>query len=96
MTGGSFGIDYTITIGNFLEVGSFISAGVLMVLTMRADIKVLKRDDHALGARMDGIQDELKKLNTIITDQAVMNQRVAAIEQDYRLLRRGKGFITDG
>jgi hypothetical protein len=86
-------VDYTITLGNIIEIGSIIGGGVLVLLTLKNDVKSLKRD-------FAGMQDEIKKLGEILINLAdirgeikVLNTRVAATEQDIRELRHGDGFV---
>ena len=86
-------IDYTITLGNIIEIGSIVSGGILVLITLKSDVKSLKRD-------FAGMQDEIKKLGEILINLAdirgeikVLNTRVTATEQDIREMRHGDGFI---
>ena len=74
--------------------------------TMVLDTRFTERST-AIAERLSGVQEELKKLNTVVTDMAVQNQRMTAIEerisnqakrldmldQRFEELRHGEGFV---
>jgi hypothetical protein len=53
---------------------------------MRGDLRMLGRDVKIQGQKID-------KLETIITMQAVQDQRIADLERRIEELRHGRGFI---
>ena len=80
-------IDYTITIGNIVEIGSIIIGGLAVLFTLKTDVNVLKTD-------IANMQNEIKKLGEILVNLAdirgeirVHDTRITAIEQDIRDLR---------
>lgn len=86
-------IDYTITIGNIVEIGSIIFGGIAVLYTLKGDVKTLKRD-------FDAIQKEIKKLGDILVNLAdirgdikTLTARVAMAEQDIREMKHGDGFV---
>ena len=86
-------IDYTITIGNIVEIGSIVFGGMAVLYTLKGDVKTLKRD-------FDAIQKEIKKLGDILVNLAdirgdikSLTTRVTTTEQDIRELRHGHGFV---
>lgn len=93
MLGENAVIDYTITIGNIIEIGSIILGGSAVLWTLKSDVKTLKRD-------FDAIQVEIKKLGEILINLADMRGdirglgiRITAAEQDIRELKHGDGFV---
>jgi hypothetical protein len=66
-------IDYTITIGNLIEIASIIGGGLMVMITLRGDVANIK-------AEMSGIQLEVKKIGDVLITQA---------DQNRRILRRG-------
>lgn len=86
-------IDYTISIGNLIEIASVLGGGVLVLLTMRADIAVLKKDDEAIRVDVKGIQDEIKQIGSVLITQADQSRRILHLEEEMRDLRHGRGFI---
>lgn len=98
MTGLS--IDYTITIGNIIEIVSIVVGGLLALFTLRRDVSLLQVGADALKLELGQLQDEIKKLSEILVDLAdirgeirVLASRVTASETDIRELRHGDGFI---
>ncbi len=93
-------IDYTITIGNIIEIGSIIGGGILVLLTLKADVNTLKSGAKTLKDDLDAMQAEIRKLGEILINLAdirgeirVLSTRVTAAEQDIRELRHGDGYI---
>lgn len=93
-------IDYTITIGNVVEIGSMIGGGLLVLQTLKTDVRYLK--DGAIALKDDFVimQGEIKKLSEILINLAdirgdikTLTTRIDATEQDIRELRHGRGFI---
>ncbi|UPT93880.1 hypothetical protein J4G48_0031715 [Bradyrhizobium barranii subsp. apii] len=93
-------IDFTITIGNIIEIVSIIGGGVLVLITLRADVGALKTGAKALKDDIDAMQAELKKLSDVLISLAdirgeirVLDSRITGAEQDIRDLRHGDGFV---
>ncbi|MGX0963143.1 hypothetical protein AB7M63_003592 [Bradyrhizobium japonicum] len=93
-------IDFTITIGNIIEIVSIIGGGVLVLITLRADVGALKTGAKALSDDIDAMQAELKKLSDVLISLAdirgeirVLDSRITGAEQDIRELRHGDGFV---
>jgi hypothetical protein len=79
-------IDYSITIGNLVEIASIIGGGLMVVITLRGDVANMK-------AEVGGIQLEIKKIGDVLITQADQNRRILHLEEDFRELRHGHGFI---
>jgi len=80
-------IDYTITVGNIIEIGVIIGGGLMALFSLKNTVATLKTD-------VDGIQSEIKKLAQVLTEMAVANSRLNHIEEDIRELKHYRGFIT--
>jgi hypothetical protein len=94
-------IDYTISIGNIIEIGSIVGGGILVLWTLKADVGTLKVGAETLKADLESMQAEIKKLGEILINLAdirgeirVLGTRITANEQDIRELRHGNGFVT--
>ncbi|WP_439399106.1 hypothetical protein ACRQ5Q_17040 [Bradyrhizobium sp. PMVTL-01] len=94
-------IDFTITIGNIIEIGSIVGGGVMVLMTLKTDVRALKTGATALNARIDTMQAEIKRLGDVLIDLAnvrgemkVLDTRITAAEQDIRELRHGDGYIV--
>lgn len=86
-------IDYSITLGNIVEIVSIISGGLMVLLKLNNNVVSLKSD-------VGGMQTEIKKLGEILVAQANLRgelqgitTRLATAEADIRDLRHGDGFI---
>jgi hypothetical protein len=79
-------IDYSITIGNLVEIASIIGGGLMVLITLRGDVANMKSE-------VGGIQLEIKKISDILIAQADQNRRILHLEEDVRELRHGHGFI---
>jgi len=93
-------LDYTITIGNMIEIAAIIGGGLLVLITMKHDVGTLKLGSAALKLELNSMQVEIKKLGDILVNLAdirgeirVLAARLSATEQDIRELRHGDGFI---
>lgn len=79
-------IDNSITIGNLIEIASIIGGGLMVMVTLRGDVANIK-------AEMGGIQLEVKKIGDVLITQADQNRRILHLEEDFRELRHGQGFV---
>jgi hypothetical protein len=79
-------IDYTITVGNLVEIASIIGGGILVMITLRSDVANMKTD-------VQGIQQEVKKIGDVLITQADQNRRILHLEEDLRELKHGEGFV---
>jgi hypothetical protein len=79
-------VDYTITIGNIVEILSIVGGGVLVMITLRSDVANMKTE-------MEGIQAEVKKIGDVLITQADQNRRILHLEEDVREMRHGHGFV---
>ena len=80
-------IDYTITIGNIIEVSAIVGGGALALITLRSTVNNLKDD-------MTDMKTEIKKVGEVLVKMAVTQTRLDNVEQDIRDLKHGRGFIT--
>jgi hypothetical protein len=93
-------IDYTISIGNLIQIAAIIGGGLLVLVTLKNDVKSLKEGAGHLKDDLKGMQAEIKKLGDILINLAdirgeirVHDTRITAAEQDIRELRHGQGFV---
>ncbi len=79
-------IDYSITVGNIIEIGTIIGGGLLALVTLRATVNNLKED-------MTDMKTEIKKVGEVLVKMAVTQTRLDNVEQDIRDMKHGRGFI---
>ena len=95
-------IDYTVTLGNLIEIGSIISGGIAVLWTLKGDVKILKLNADTLKIDLSSMQAEIKKLGEIMVNLAdirgemrVLNARLNMAEQDIREMKHGDGYVTN-
>jgi archaellum component FlaC len=79
-------IDYTITAGNIIEIGSIIIGGLYALATIKSNVGMLKTE-------VSEMQSEIKKISEVLINQADQNRRIIHLEEDVRELRHGRGFV---
>ena len=80
-------IDYSITVGNIIEISVIVGGGLLTLVTLRNTVNNLKDD-------MVDMKTEIKKVGEVLVKMAVTQTRLDNVEQDIRDLKHGRGFIT--
>lgn len=80
-------IDYTITMGNIIEITTIAGGGLILLIKQNGVIGNMKD-------AIKGIQAEVAKIGILMTNNAVLQQRVLNVEEDVRDLKRGKGYIS--
>lgn len=79
-------IDYTITAGNIIEIGSILIGGLYALATIKSNVGMLKTE-------VGEMQVEIKKISQVLINQADQNRRIIHLEEDVRELRHGRGFV---
>jgi Ni,Fe-hydrogenase III large subunit len=74
-------IDPTITFGNIIEIAVIAVGGIAVLVRLNSTVAVLKAD-------VSSMKEEIKKMAEVLTNQAVLDTRMAAAEQDIRDLRK--------
>jgi len=82
-------IDYTITVGNIVEIATICGGGFAVFITLRNNVANLKSD-------VEGVQTDIKKIGDVLITQADQNRRIMHLEDDVRELRHGHGFVRGG
>lgn len=87
-------IDYTITIGNIVEIGTIVGGGLYILVRQHGIIGFLSREVADMQNELKEIQTEIKTLTAVVTNTKLLEQRLDRAEEEIRLLRMGKGFIA--
>jgi hypothetical protein len=86
-------IDYTITIGNIVEIGSIIGGGLAVLYTLKGDVNTLKVDLASMQLEIKKLGDILVNLADIRGEMRVLGTRLSMAEQDIREMKHGEGFV---
>lgn len=86
-------IDYTITIGNMIEILSILGGGFMVMVKLNNNVVSLKSDVSAIQAEISKLGEVLIKMAVTDTRVAAADIRIANLERDLRELRHGDGFI---
>ena len=78
---------------DFIQIGMFLIGGLGFIYAMKGDLKMLAQEMRLQGQRLDGHAAEIKQLVNIIKDQAVMNERMNAMDRAIDDIRHGRGFV---
>jgi len=86
-------IDYTITIGNIIEIVSIVGGGLAVLWTLKGDVNTLKLDLASMQLEIRKLSDILVNLADIRGEMRVLGTRISMAEQDLREMKHGHGFI---
>lgn len=90
-------IDYTIGIGNIVEICVIAGGGIASFSMLRGAVVALKAnlDEMKKETKADiaGIQSEIKKIGDVLINQADQNRRIIHLEDDIREMKHYRGFV---
>ena len=79
-------IEQSITVGNIIEIITIAAGGFSVFITLRNTVSNLTN-------QVDSMQTEIKELAKVIVQLATTDLRLARLEEDFRDLRKGNGWI---
>lgn len=82
-------IDSTITVGNIIEICVLLGGGAIFLIKQSDTVKYILSE-------VKTVKDDIKDLKKLATDTAVINNRIANLEEDFRELKHGRGFVQNG
>lgn len=88
-------IDWSISVGNLVEISTLVGAAITMFYAMRSDIRVLRHDFRFIEQKVETLNESFTQLGTILTQVAVQDSRLGMIEKAVDELRHGQGFIKN-
>jgi hypothetical protein len=80
-------LDYSISLGNLLQVGAFVVFITIYIVNSRGAAKVLAARLETVDATIMDFKIELKKLSEVLIGQAQQDGRINLLEQ--RLMQEG-------
>jgi hypothetical protein len=86
-------VEQSITVGNIIEIAVIAAGGISVFATMRTTVR-------NISTKVDGMQDEIKKLGDILIGQARFDEKLTSLERRVTVhdrlldeLRHGDGFV---
>lgn len=87
-------VEYTMSIGDIMQIGTIVIGGLGVVWALKSDVRMLKEGAKNLKDDLVQMQVEIKKLAEVLVnvesirgDIRVAQARITANEQDIRELR---------
>lgn len=74
-------IEWSVSLGSILQIISMFGGDIMVLIAMRIDIRNIKED-------LVDMKVELRKVGEILTNQAVTNHRLQALEEWRRTVDR--------
>jgi hypothetical protein len=86
-------VDYSITIGNIIEILSIVLGGFAVFMTLKNNVANLKVDVIEMQVDIRKLSDILIKMADMRGELRVIDSRLSGAEHDIREMRHGKGFV---
>ena len=86
-------IDWSVSVGNLLQMLVIVVGGLSVFFTLRADVRVMRHDMGNLKERQDSLNEAFKQLGTILTQVALQDQRLVQMESRITELSHGDGYV---
>lgn len=87
-------IDWSVSVGNLLQMLVIVVGGLSVFFTLRADVRVMRHDMGNLKERQDALNEAFKQLGTILTQVALQDQRLVQMESRISELSHGEGYVV--
>lgn len=75
------------------QIIAYILGAAFFVMMLRADIRILRHDMANMKVRQDALNEAFTQLTSVLTQVAVQDARINAIERSVEELRHGDGLI---
>lgn len=86
--------EWTVNVGNLIQIGAFIVMGILFFAQIRSDISVIRYQIDNLQKEQSILNQAFKQLGDILTKVAVQDERMIALYKDIDELKHGQGYIV--
>lgn len=85
--------EWTVRAGDMLTLIGGIGVAAAFLYRRGGDDVTMKLTLTAMTGELSEIQSEIKKIGSILINQADQNRRIIHLEDDVRELRHGRGFV---
>lgn len=86
-------IDWSVSVGNLIQMLVIVVGGLSVFFTLRADVRVMRHDMSNMKERQDALNEAFKQLGNILTQVAVQDQRLVQMENKINELSHGDGYV---
>lgn len=87
-------IDWTISVGNLLQVFAFVIVGIGAFYTLRGDIRILRHDVKNIQQQQVGLVETMANISSTLTMVAVQAEQINQLRQTVDEMRHGQGFVN--
>lgn len=89
-------LDLTITAGNIIEICVISGGGLFALSKFTTKFALFHADLSTVKTDLTDMKSEIKKVNEILARANEADRRIGRLEDDFRDLRKGEGWITGG
>lgn len=86
-------IDWSVNVGNILQIFAIIAGGIAVFVRISSDVRVIRHDIIALKEKQTTLNEAFVQLGLILTQVAVQDNRLQMMEKNIDELRHGQGYI---
>lgn len=87
-------IDWTISVGNLLQIAVFLVVGIGAFFALRTDIKILHNQVRIINDRQDDLATTTTNISNTLTTVAVQGERINQMSKTIDEMRHGQGFVN--
>jgi len=87
-------IDWSVSVGNLIQILVIVGGGISVFFTLRADVRVMRHDMANMKQRQDDLNEAFTQLGNILTKVAVQDERLNQMAKDIDEMRHGHGFVS--
>lgn len=87
--------DNTITLGQLVTAFGFMVGGLGAFYALKGRLMILEVLGKSQAKTIDSIQEEIKELRKVVTDQARFDVELATIKREIYDLKTGRGWIEN-
>jgi hypothetical protein len=91
---GKIMIDWTISVGNLLQVVAFLVVGIGAFFALRTDIRILRHDMKSIQVVQDAQAETMANISSALATLAVQGERLNQLSKTVDEMRHGQGFVN--
>jgi hypothetical protein len=87
-------LDLTFNIGTIIQIGVIAGGGLLALSKFSTKFALFHADLSSVKLDLTDMKSEIKKVNEVLARANEADRRIGRLEDDFRELRKGEGWIT--